>query len=155
MGDRSEGRTMLLEDVFHRVEAGFENLGRLLFATDPQAQLRRDVAELTDDLRDRHDSLRTARKKLKDAQRRLEENQQTVVLLQSRIELAVKRGEGSHAWHLALEVDRMRHEIANDRERLPRYEQVVWSIEFKIRQQVRELARLQEKLYGIPEAQRA
>jgi hypothetical protein len=100
-------------------------------------------------------SLRAARKKLADAQRRLEENQQTVVLLRSRIELAVKRGEGPHAWHLALEVDHLRQEIAQDRERVPRYEQAVWSIEFKIRQKVRELARLQEQLYGVPEVQRA
>jgi phage shock protein A len=146
---------MLLEDVFHRVEAGFEDLGRYLFKPDPQAALRREIADLTDDLRDRHETLRTARKKFKDAQRRLEENQQTVVLLQSRIELAVRRDDGPHAWHLALEVDRLRQEIGQDRERLPRYEQTVWSIEFKIRQQVRELARLQERLYGIPEAQRA
>jgi phage shock protein A len=145
---------MLLEDVFHRVEEGFENLGRYLFKPDPHAQLRREIADLTDDLRERHEALRVARNKLKDAQCRLEENQQTVVLLQSRIELAVKRGQGPHAWHLALEVDQLRQEIARDRERLPRYDQTVWSIDFKIRQKVRELARLQEKLYGIPEVQR-
>jgi DNA repair exonuclease SbcCD ATPase subunit len=146
---------MLLEDVFHRIEAGFENLGRYLFTTDPQAKRRGEIAALTDDLRGRHELLRNTRKKLKDALRRLEENQQTVVLLSSRIELAVKRGEGAHAWHLALEVDKLRQEIVQDRERLPRYEQTVWSIEFKIRQQVRELAQLQEQLYGIPEVQRA
>lgn len=145
---------MLLEDVFHRVEAGFEDLGRFLFKPDPQAALRRDIADLTRELQERHETLRTARRKLKDAQRRLEENQQTIVLLQSRIEAAVKRDDGSRAWHLALEVDRMRQEVAQDRERIPRYEQTVWSIEFKVRQQVRELARLQERLYGIPEAQR-
>lgn len=137
---------MLLEDIVHRVEEGFENLGRYLFKPDPHAQLRSDIAELTHDLRDRHEALRQARKKYKDAQTRLEENQQTIVLLRTRIEMAMKRKEGTHAWHLALEVDHLRQEIAHDQERLPRYEQTVWSIDFKIRQQVRQLARLQEKL---------
>jgi len=146
---------MLLEDVFHRIEAGLEEMGRCLFKPDPQAALRQEIAVLTHELRERHDTLRSARRKLKDARRRLDENQQAIVLVQSRIEQAVRRNDGSQAWHLALEVDRMRQEIAQDRERLPRYEQTVWSIEFKIRQQVRELARLQERLYGIPEAQRA
>ena len=146
---------MSIEEVFHRVEAGLESLGRYLFKPDPYAKLRGQIAAVTEDLEMRHELLRATRKKLKDAQRRLEDNQQTVVLLSSRIELAVKRGEGPHAWHLALEVDKLRQEIAQDRERIPRYEQTVWSIEFKIRQQVRELARLQEQLYGIPEVQRA
>jgi chromosome segregation ATPase len=144
---------MLLEDIVHRVEEGFENLGRYLFKPDPHAQLRSDIAELTHDLRDRHDALRQARKKYKDAQTRLEESQQAVVLLRTRIEMAMKRKEGTHAWHLALEVDQLRQEIAQDQERLPRYEQTVWSIEFKIRQQVRQLARLQEKLETLQVAE--
>jgi chromosome segregation ATPase len=146
---------MSIEEVFHRVEAGLESLGRYLFKPDPFAKLRGEIADVTADLNERHEALRAARKKLQDAQRRLDENQQTVVLLRSRIEVAVRRGEGPHAWHLALEVDHLRQEIARDRERAPRYEQTVWSIEFKIRQKVRELARLQEQLYGIPEVQRA
>src|ERR1700689_4752306 len=43
--DGREGQTMLLEDVFHRVEEGFENLGRYLFKPDPHAQLRREIAD--------------------------------------------------------------------------------------------------------------
>ena len=55
---------MLLEDVFHRFEAGVESLGRYLFSNDPQTQLRGDIAVLSDDLRDRHEILRNIRKKL-------------------------------------------------------------------------------------------
>ena len=146
---------MLLEDVFHKVEAGFEGLGRYLFKPDPLAPLRNQIADLTLDLHERHEALRKARQKLCAAEQRLTENQQTVVLLSSRIELAVKRGDGPQAYHLALEVDRLRQEIVQDHERVPRYEQTVWSLEFKIKQKVRELARLQEQLYGIPEVQRA
>ena len=146
---------MMLEDVFHRVEAGFENLGRYFFNSDPHAALRANIADLTCELCERHELLRITRKKLHDAQRRLEENRQTVVLLSSRVERAVREGEGRQAYHLALEVDKLRQEIRRDDERVPRYSQAVWSIEFKIRQRVRELARLQEELHGIPEVQRA
>jgi hypothetical protein len=145
----------MLEDVFHRFESGLEELGRFLFKPDPHAKLRAAITVLTDDLSDRHEALRNTRKKLKDAHRRLENNQQAVVLLSSRIEMAVSRGEGSHGYHLALEVDRLRQEIAEDRVRVPRYEQAMWSIEFKIRQKVRELARLQEQLHEAMKAHQA
>src|SRR5947208_3100937 len=122
---------MLLEDVFHRVEAGLERLGRALFQPDPQSQLRADIAELTAELRERHEQLRQTRQKLREAQRRLEENRQAVKHLAVRVERAVRDQEGPQAYHLALEVDKLRQEIARDEERVPRGEQAVWSIEFK------------------------
>jgi hypothetical protein len=73
---------------------------------------------------------------------RLEKNAAAAALLPSQIESSVRRGKASQAMRQALELERLRKQLEEDRAELPRLEQAVWSLGFRLRQLRRELSRL-------------
>jgi hypothetical protein len=64
-------------------------------------------------------------------------------LLAAQVESAWSSGESDRAWRLALELDRVRQQLAKDEKELPPLEQLTWSLGFAVRQLERERSRLE------------
>jgi predicted nucleic acid-binding Zn-ribbon protein len=138
---------MGLERILQNVESGFFRVGQAFLKPSLKEGLRDEADRLSDELRQRHEALDQARAEQTATQRRIAENQNAIQVLTGHIQTCLSCGHGEPAWQFALQLDRLRDAIAADQARLPRLEQVCWSLRFQIRQMERQLARLHEKLY--------
>jgi chromosome segregation ATPase len=138
---------MTLEQLVHTVEARLRNLGRLFCRPDPRARLCEQVEEAARELSQTQGRLSRYRDELSALERRVAENLPASVLLPSQIESCLRRRDTKKAWEHALELERVRQALVEDKERQPRLEQACWSLRFQLRQIERRLARLQEQLY--------
>ncbi len=139
----------MLERWVQSVESGLWSLGRRLWRADDKEQLRDEVLQASDDLRKRHDALKKAQAELEAMRRRIGENQASAALLTAAVDNSLNRGAGERAWRLALELDRVRRQLADDQARLPKEEQRCWSLDFQLRHLERRLARMQQKLLSV------
>jgi hypothetical protein len=138
---------MSLEKIVYTVEQGLRDLaGHLTGVAASRAQLEQEDERLGQELEVACRGLRQWQKELEVTRRRLGENQPAAVLLPSRVEECVRRGEGPTAYKMALELDRIRTEIAEDEEKLPRQEQTCWSLQFRVRQLLRQREEVRQKL---------
>ena len=129
---------MKIEQLIQRVESRLADLivgdgseERAVELALLRAEIVRHESEL-DDARVRRDDLAT----------RVQGNSVTAALLPSQIEDSVRRGKSSQAMRQALELERLRRNLAEDRDELPRLEQTIWSLGFRLRQLRRQLAQL-------------
>lgn len=83
-----------------------------------------------------------------EASRRVRDNEEAVARYPARIGDSVRRGKSSQAMRQALELDRLRRDLAADRALLPRLEQLCWSLAFRLRQARRRLADLRQAKRG-------
>src|SRR5438477_479973 len=120
---------MRIEEIVHRVEARLFGLGQAMIQADDASDLREDV-DLTQAERMRLaaelDQARSARDEM---QQRLNDRQAQAALLPSQVESSFRRGKTAQAMRQALELDRLRREIAADQQTLPRLEQACWCLE--------------------------
>jgi hypothetical protein len=137
---------MNLEQLAHAVEDQLLRLGRRLWRPDPVAALRDDIDRVGRLLGERRAALDRSRAARDAARRRLEENQTEAALLASQVETCLLRGAREQAWHRALDLDRLRQQLAENGRAVPRHDQAAWSLEFNIRQLERQLDRLHEHL---------
>jgi hypothetical protein len=136
-----------LEKMLRQVESGLLRVGEALWKPDSKAKLREESQRLSDELRQRHDALEEARAGQVATARRIWENKNAADTLAGHIKACLGCGSGDQAWKLALQLDRVRQELAADEARLPKLEQACWSLQFQIRQMERQLARLHEQIY--------
>src|SRR5437588_11421973 len=94
------------------------------------------------ELEARRASLARAKDERDATARRILDNHSSVRRLTALVEHHVKRHEHDQSWQYALELDRARQALVEDRAALPRHEQACWSLQFKIRQLERKAARL-------------
>jgi chromosome segregation ATPase len=136
---------MKFEHLIHRVESRLAEL-----FDDAQDELREQAAALAAAVARHEEALEAARARRDEAALRLERNTQAVALLPSSIEDSVRRGKSAQAMRQALELERLRREMAEDRAELPRLEQAIWSLSFRLRQLRRQLARLKAEQQRPP-----
>jgi hypothetical protein len=139
----------MLEQWVQSVETRLWSLGRRLWRGDEKTRLREEVLSASDDLRQRHDRLKKARAALEEMRKRIGGNQANAALLTAAVDNALKRGAGDQAYRLALELDRARRALAEDQARLPKQEQLCWSLDFQFRHLERRLARMQQRLLCV------
>jgi chromosome segregation ATPase len=141
----SEVWAMTLERLVQQVEERLRNLGRQLLRPDPLAPLREQIAAAEEEVHQHQTALERCRDALAETRRRLTYNQTAAALLTSRIESYLTGGASDRAWKHALELDKLRQAAAEDQALLPKQEQAVWSLEFRLRQLERKLASLREQ----------
>jgi hypothetical protein len=124
-----------IEQLIQQVESRLVEL----FDTDARQALAEQEESLHAAVARHEDELEAARARRAEAAARLEANAEAAALLPSRIEDSVRRGKSSQAMRQALELERLRRELADDRDELPRLEQTIWSLEFRLRQLRRRL----------------
>jgi hypothetical protein len=137
---------MSLEELVHDVESRLADLGRRLLQPGPKALLQEELDALRLELNARRSALDRAKEERDATARRILDNHSSVRRLTALVEHHVKRREHEQGWQYALELDRARQALAEDRAALPRHEQACWSLQFKIRQLERKAARLEEQL---------
>jgi hypothetical protein len=138
---------MSLEELVHDVESRLADLGRRLLQPGPKTLLQEESDGLTRELEARRAALARAKSERDAAARRILDNQAASRRLTTLVEYHVRRHEHDQAWPHAMELDRVRQALADDRAALPKHEQACWSLQFKIRQLERKLARVEEQLH--------
>jgi hypothetical protein len=134
---------MTLEDFVHSLESRLAGLGRLLWPSDPNAAKYDALDRNEVQLRARRNALAEAESRQEELRRRLKDRQAAVDLLAAQVESAWATGQSASAWRLALDLDRVRQELAEDEKQLPALEQTAWSLGFAVRQLERERSRLE------------
>jgi chromosome segregation ATPase len=138
---------MFLERLVQTFEERMLAVGRRLWRTNPQMQLREDVQHAVADLGERRAALDRCRVEIDGLRKRINGNQATVARLTAQVGTALTRGAADEAWRDALDLDRAHQELADDQGRLPQREKLAATIELQIRFLTRRLARLQDQLY--------
>jgi chromosome segregation ATPase len=139
---------MKLEHLVQRVETRLLTLGKTLLQADEKADLLEEL-----DLAQAEVSARKAEQARNVAHRaevraRLKTWKTQAADLPGQIEGSFKRGKSSQALRQAMELERLRKEIAEAEAELPRLEQTIWSLGFQLRQMERRLRRVREQLAG-------
>jgi hypothetical protein len=137
---------MKLEQLVQQVETQLVEFGRRFLSGDPRECLLEEIDWLEAELTQRRTALAQTEKQRDETSQRIEDNQTAVLLLPSQIESSVSRSKSAQAYRQALELDRRRRTLAEDRKALPRLEQACWSLAFLIRQVERHLARQRTQL---------
>ncbi len=137
---------MSLEELVHDVESRLADIGRRLLQPGPRTLLQEDLDAIRLELSARRSALDRAKEERDATARRILDNHSSVRRLTALVEHHVKRHEHDQGWQYAMELDRARQALAEDRAALPRHEQACWSLQFKIRQLERKAARLEEQL---------
>jgi hypothetical protein len=141
---------MSLEELVHDVESRLADIGRRLLQPGPKALLQEEIDSVGREVEARRAALARAKAERDATARRILDNHSSVRRLTALVEHHVKRREHEESWQYALELDRARQALAEDRAALPRHEQACWSLQFKLRQLERKLARLDEQLNPPP-----
>ena len=136
---------MELERLVHSVEARLVNLGRRLIQADERSEAAEESDHVRADITNREMQLTEAQGELERRRQRLEANQGAAALMPSVIESSMQRNKTAQALRQALELERLRKEITVDTGDIPRLEQVIWSLEFTLRQLRRRLGELQDR----------
>jgi hypothetical protein len=136
---------MGFEELVHRIEARILELVRSLFESKPLAEKPKGPEDPRQELIRRRSEREQLEAKLATLRQRLADNQQAAALLPSQVESSLRRGKASQAFLQALELERIRKEIADDEEALVRVEQVCWSVNFRIRHLEGQRARQQPR----------
>jgi phage shock protein A len=139
---------MTLEDFVHTVESRLLGLGRKLLRPDPKSPLYDALDRNQVQIRERQREIAAAEAEQSTLQRRVDDRRAAADLLAAQVETAWAAGQSDRAWRLALDLDRVRQELAEDEKRLPALAQVTWSLGFAVRQLERERARLEKKVQG-------
>jgi hypothetical protein len=137
---------MQLEAIVHRAEAKFLDIGRAMIQADPVSEMQEEL----DLLRGEHErdeaKLAELRGRLALCGQSLAEKEEAAALLPSQVESSLKRGKASQAMRQALELDRLRRDIAAEQAEMPRLEHAIWCLEFRLRQHDRRIQRLTDEL---------
>jgi chromosome segregation ATPase len=137
---------MSLETVVHRVEAKFLDIGRAMIQADPTSEMLEELDQLRGE-NDRNEArLAGLRGQVALISQNLAEKQESAALLPAQIEASLLRGKSSQAMRQALELERLRREIAEDQAEVPRLEHAIWCLEFRLRQIQRNMQRLNDEL---------
>ncbi len=137
---------MTLEDFVHSVESRLLGLGRLIWRPDPQASVLEALDQNEAQARARRHELAAAESEAEAVRRRIADRRAAADLLAAEVETASARGEADRAWRLALDLDRVRQELARDECQIPRLEQLAWSLKFTVRQLERRRTQLEARV---------
>jgi chromosome segregation ATPase len=108
---------MGLEQMFHSVESQLFNLGRRLWR-DPLAEVREEAEQINASLQRKHNRLRRCQEELIELRAQVKSSEAQAALLASRVESFVYVYDGRSAWQHALELDGVRRQLAQHRQRL-------------------------------------
>jgi len=133
---------MNMETIVYTFEEQLRLLGRQLLAADPLAQVHEEIDRHNEEERTLEHGLKCWQLDLLAARKQLNDRQMIAALLTTQIETSLYQGQGANAYRLALDLDQLRQQIAQESKLLPRLEQTCWSLQFRIRQ----LRRLRDEL---------
>ncbi|MFL5244823.1 MAG: hypothetical protein ACJ8FY_22205 [Gemmataceae bacterium] len=144
-----EGAIMSLEQLFLSLERRVFDFGRKLWPADPAIAWREEAEELCRDLHDCQIVLEKRRHEAKNLRRHVLKQEVQATVLASHIETCVFTGNQGKAWDHALELDRTRAALQQERRQLSSVETTCHHLERAIGHRERRLGLLQEKLSRV------
>jgi hypothetical protein len=139
---------MSLDQFFERLEAQARSWGERVWGDSPAARLWAEIDRLSDELQHHHREASRLRSAVEEARARLAGNQVREATLASHVETFVHVGDQPKAWQLAIDLDNVRRQMAEDRAQLPEDEASRDFHERKAAELQKQLAQLQAKLYS-------
>jgi uncharacterized coiled-coil DUF342 family protein len=140
---------MTIDQILDTFEEQIYGLGRTLFwPDDPATQMHEQIEQLSQDLQQRNVRFAENQQAIRELKDRLAKTEMQAALHASRVETYVHVNDQGNAWQHALELDQLRYNIEQDRNRLAHLETARRRQHEHIRQLERSLAKLQEKVYS-------
>jgi predicted nucleic acid-binding Zn-ribbon protein len=110
---------MSLEQIFQSVESGLFNFGKQL-CRDRVAEVREEADGVGEELRRERAALRRCRDEMAELRQRVRASESRAAVLASRVQSFLYVHDGSSAFDHALELDRIRRRLGEDRDDLRR-----------------------------------
>jgi len=120
----SEDGIMALDDLFFAFQSFVEQLRDGFCPEAVARQQEEDVKQLKRESQERCHQLFRQRRDVEKMRQRVAEQEKQAASLPLQIEAHVLAGDKKNAWQAAMELDRVRNNLAIDRERLRHFEQV-------------------------------
>ena len=128
---------MSLENLVRQLEARFRSIGERIVPEPIRAWWTDEAGRLADALDQHRDRAKHLQLAVQETRSRLSENEVHEAILASQVETYIHASQRAKAYQLALELDRVRAQITEDRARLPR-EENAWRMH---RERIAELER--------------
>lgn len=135
---------MSVQDVIGKVGAKVLGVGKSLLQADAAADLAEELELLLGERDQLDDQLATLRGQAALLGQRVADHEPLDSSLPAEIASSLRRDKQSQALRLALELERVRRAIDDDRAEMKRIEETVWCLEFRLRQLDRRVERLRE-----------
>jgi chromosome segregation ATPase len=110
---------MSLEDIVHRLEQGVVDLGKRFVPGASESTWREEADRLAAAKAEHDAHAQHFRDAARQVRTRIAENEVRVAILASKVETYIHTKEQAKAYPLALELDELRRQLAEDRARLP------------------------------------
>jgi hypothetical protein len=137
---------MSLENLVRRLEERFCTLGGRLVPGPIRAWWTDEAGRIAAALDQHHEHARQFHRAVQEIRSRLAENEVREAILASQVEAYIHAGEQPRAYQLALELDRVRTQMTEDRARLPREEKASGMHRERIAELERRLAEVRRQL---------
>jgi len=139
---------MSLEELVHRVEAKVYALGKRFLPGDPVSRWHDEAEQLSARLQELYSRASRCRAAVHVTRGRIDRNEIREAMLASGIEAAIHNRDQASAYDQAMELDAVRRQLIEDRDRLQREERAYRISRDRIVDLEPRLAELQEKLYS-------
>src|SRR5262245_60138203 len=130
---------MALEDLRQQARSLLLNLANCVWPEEQVAVMAERVAALKEEIRQGYHDLLRRRRRLESLQQRIEEQEQKAAALPWQVQTYLQTGNRTAAWRAALELDRVRTNLEQDRNRRSHVEKAY-------QQQVAGLEKARERL---------
>lgn len=138
---------MSLERFLQTIESGIQDLTEGWWRDDPEARLWVKADRLNEELGRRYSLLVRQRAVVEEVRHRLAENERWAAQLAERVEVYLHVADRENSWKHALELDRTRQAVEQERAQLQKHEQAYHDQLAEVEQLKRRLADLRQKLY--------
>jgi hypothetical protein len=128
------------------VRSQLRDLSNYLWPEDSLPGLEDHIQRLERTVQRRYARLIRLRTRIEGLRHRLDQMEKRALLLPFRVKSALRRDESPNAWRDALELDRIRHDVRQDRAALQRHEQHYEERLLAVKRLNRRLADLKAKL---------
>jgi hypothetical protein len=135
-----------LEEFVHTVESRVYALGKRFWPSDPRSEWRDDIERLSTQLNQHAHRAMHYRDALDQTRARIADNEVREAVLASHVETYIHIGDQATAYRQALELDQVRHQLGEDRARLPIDEKAYRFHRARLDELERRLAEVEAKL---------
>jgi hypothetical protein len=140
---------MTLEHFIHTLEACVFDLGKHLWSEDPVGELQEQADRLSAALQQHRAALVECQARVAELRSRLAWDEKQAVVLAQQVQAYLHVNDRVRAWEHALELDRLRHSLHEDRPKLRSSLLACREHQNHIDHLERSLAGVQDKLYRI------
>jgi phage shock protein A len=138
---------MILGKMWRALKAQMNKLANWFAGKDPVAQLQYEYDRSVEQLKEGREGLAQYRALVERVSKQVEASNKNVSVLEAKIKAYLKAGDRETAAQLALELQKARQELAENKQQLDMHEQAYNNHLTKIKHATKKLAELQERIH--------